>query len=129
MKAAVITLSGLIAVNVVYCDMENARQRFRQGYETCARKMGVPSNEARIDTVLCAAVESGEILFSNGAYSPERALGIIEAMISDPVKLQQAYDIYFKCDREAVQAGAVGIGKSMRFLLCGSSLISLFLDS
>ncbi|XP_032689862.1 uncharacterized protein LOC116853097 [Odontomachus brunneus] len=117
MKTIVIILSALIAVNVVYCDLSDVR-RFRKDYETCARMYGVATHELRIDMIICASTLDGEILYSNLAYSPEAFLRKLQEWISDPVKLQQANEIFFRCDKEAVQSGTVNITKTIQFLRC-----------
>ncbi|XP_032689838.1 uncharacterized protein LOC116853078 isoform X2 [Odontomachus brunneus] len=127
MKIIVIILSVLIAMNVVYCNLEDL-QKYKRGYEACARRIGVPPNEVRIDTALCAAIANGEILFSNGVYSPEGAMKTVRKLILDPVKMQRTNEIYIKCDKEVIEAEAVGIGKSIRFLLCGLELISIIIN-
>ncbi|XP_032689837.1 uncharacterized protein LOC116853078 isoform X1 [Odontomachus brunneus] len=76
MKIIVIILSVLIAMNVVYCNLEDL-QKYKRGYEACARRIGVPPNEVRIDTALCAAIANGEIapLFERSELKYSRNTG------------------------------------------------------
>ncbi|XP_014485328.1 PREDICTED: uncharacterized protein LOC106749911 [Dinoponera quadriceps] len=120
----VLILIVLIATGVVYADNEHAR-RWRQNYEECAQMFGVDV-DVRIDLILCAAIKSGEFLYTNGAYSPESSLRNLRILISDPVRLQQASEIFYKCDDEAIRSGAVGLWKTIKFLFCGQSIITFF---
>ncbi|XP_014487547.1 PREDICTED: uncharacterized protein LOC106751223 [Dinoponera quadriceps] len=122
MKTVVI-LIVLIATGVVYAKNEHAR-RWRQHYEECAQMFDVEV-DVRIDLILCAAIKDGGYLYTNGAYSPETLLRRIPMFVSDPVKLQQAYQIFYKCNNEATQSGEDGLWKSIQFLLCGKSMITL----
>ncbi|XP_014486907.1 PREDICTED: uncharacterized protein LOC106750822, partial [Dinoponera quadriceps] len=94
----VVILIVLIATGVVYAHNEHAR-RWRQHYVECAQMFGVPI-EVRIDLMLCAAIKDGEFLNTAGAYTREGGARKLRMLISDPVRLQQAFQIYYKCDNE-----------------------------
>ncbi|XP_032689859.1 uncharacterized protein LOC116853094 [Odontomachus brunneus] len=125
MKTLVIILNVLIALEVVYGDI-NAVKQYKQAYEKCAQKIKAPVDQLRIDTLICVAIEDGGVLDKYGGYIVEECAKRLHTLITHPDRLKKATELFNKCDKKATETGAKGFAKLIEFLICGAHIVTYF---